>query len=296
MKNNFDNIEIDFESIKKKIQDFDSKKKTSIIPNIFKKYFVGFLIYTGIYKKLVNSSFIYKWFIEFEFFWRNFIGGRPLYFHDFHFLLGIYRQKFQLAKVEDNPSSDSFLKAWQNNQNLYLLFGAVRKYALEPFSFYRIEKYIKNGDNFLEYGCGIAPITYSLINFSSKKINYFYADIMQINTLYANYRLKDKADFIELHPTQYNLKLKKKLNVITLITVLEHLTDPIECLNFLHSNLTEGGYLIFDYIKSEGTGLDTVEALNERKGVLQFIKKNYELISGELSLDKSMGLTVVKKK
>lgn len=296
MKNNFDNIELNLTDIKTKIENFYNKENESLVPNILKKYFVGALIYFGIYKKLINSSIISNWFDEFEFFWTKFIGGRPLYFHDFHFLLGVYRQKFQSIHVEQKSSSDKFLKAWQNPNSLYLLFGAVRKYSLEPFSFYKIEKYLKHGDNVLEYGCGIAPITKSLITYSSKKLNYYYADIMQINTLYANYRLKNKAKFFELKPGVYNYNFNTKFNVITLITVLEHLTDPVACLEYLHSILNKNGFLIFDFILSEGTGLDTVEALEQREKVINFIEKNFEITSGKLYNDRSIGTTVAKKK
>lgn len=296
MKNNFDNIELNLTDVKKKIENITFEEKRTLFPNFFKKYFVGALIYFGIYKKLINSSIISAWFDEFEFFWTKVLGGRPLYFHDFHFLLGVYRQKFQSLYVEEKSSPEKFLNAWQNPKNLYLLFGAVRKYSLEPFGFYKVEKYLKNNDNFLEYGCGIAPLTKSLMTYSSKKLNYYYADIIQINTLYANYRLKNKAKFFELKPGVYNYDFNTHFNVITLITVLEHLTDPVACVQYLHSILNNNGYLIFDFILSKGEGLDTIEALEQREKVIDFVEKNFEIITGKLYSDRSVGITVVKKK
>ena len=295
MYNKFDNLNFDLTKLKKKIENEKIKKKP-FIPNIFKKYFVGFLIYTGIYRKLINSGLIDSWFVEFNYFWKKYLEGRPLYFNDFFYLLGIYRQKFQNIIVKDNPDQKKFLEPWQNSESLYLLFGAVRKYAYEPFSFFNVDKYLNNGSKFLEYGCGIAPISSSILNYSSKKTDIYYADILQINSIYAQYRLKGRAKFVELTPLKYDLNLPNDFDVITIRTVLEHLTDPLDCIKYLTSILKKDGLLILDYVISEGKGLDTIESLNQRNQVIEFIDKNFLVIDGSLNYDKTINIAVAKKK
>ena len=39
--------------------------------------------------------------------------------------------------------------------------------------------------------------------------------------------------FIELLPENYNLNLPNDFEVITIKTVLEHLTDPLDCIKYL---------------------------------------------------------------
>jgi hypothetical protein len=39
--------------------------------------------------------------------------------------------------------------------------------------------------------------------------------------------------------------------------------------------LRPGGVLVFDFIKTEGEGLDTMQAVRERDGVINFIQQNY---------------------
>tara|TARA_A100001011_G_scaffold369643_1_gene425142 strand:- start:2742 stop:3629 length:888 start_codon:yes stop_codon:yes gene_type:complete len=295
MKNSYDNLQFSLENLTKKLE-LEKIKKKKFFPNFIKKYIDGFFIYTKIYRKLISSGLKDEWFEEFNYFWKNYLNGRPLYFNDFSYLLGVYRQKFQNISVKDNPDKKNFLAPWQSSESLYLLFGAVRKYAYEPFSFFNIDKYLTNKTKFLEYGCGIAPISYSILNYSSKKPEIYYADILQINSIYAQYRLKSRAKFIKLEPENYNLNLPNDFDVITINTVLEHLTDPLDCIKYLTSILKKGGLLIFDYIISEGTGLDTIEALNQRSAVIEFISKNFLVLKGSLNYDKSINIVVVKKK
>ena len=295
MKNSYDNLQFSLDDLTKKLESEKIKKK-KFFPKFIKKYIDGFFIYTKIYRKLISSGLKDEWFEEFNYFWKNYLNGRPLYFNDFSYLLGVYRQKFQNISVKDNPDKKNFLAPWQSSESLYLLFGAVRKYAYEPFSFFNIDKYLTNKTKFLEYGCGIAPISYSILNYSSKKPEIYYADILQINSIYAQYRLKSRAKFIKLEPENYNLNLPNDFDVITINTVLEHLTDPLDCIQYLTSILKKGGLLIFDYIISEGTGLDTIEALNQRSAVIEFISKNFLVLKGSLNYDKSINIVVVKKK
>jgi hypothetical protein len=46
--------------------------------------------------------------------------------------------------------------------------------------------------------------------------------------------------------------------------------------------LSPGGLLFFDYIKSDGNGLDTVQPLRERKPTLEFIQENFDVIFGKI--------------
>ena len=103
MKNNFDCLHFNLDELKKKL--FIDKKisRKEFLPNFFKKYFDGFLIHFNIYKKLISSGLIDEWFEEFNYFWINYLQGRPLYFNDFSFLLGVYRQKFQNIVNEVYP-------------------------------------------------------------------------------------------------------------------------------------------------------------------------------------------------
>lgn len=296
--NTFDNLSIKIN----KLFEYKNYKKKSISKGfVFKflsRYLIGLLILTKVYEKLINSGFILGWFYEFREYWTDVLKGRPIYFHDFNFLLGVYRQRFQKVHTPNNADIKDFLFSWQNEHTIYQLFGAVRRFSYEPLHCYKYERYIKDGDKILEYGCGIAPITYSLIDYSLKrKLEFNILDIRQINSHYAKWRLGNKAKFIEAVPYENPLiNHENSFNIIFLITVLEHLPDPLNVIKNIHSSLKSKGHLLFDFILSDGEGQDTKEAIDHRKRVLEFIEKNFNLIDGNLSVNESIEFCVVQKK
>ncbi len=297
--NKFDNLSININEL------FDNNthinkniSHTNFLLKFFKRYFLAFLLFSKTYEIFINSGIFLRWFNEFKFYWTKVLKGRPLYFHDFHFLLGIYRQKFQKVTTPENSTEKEFLDSWQNKDTIYQLFSAVRRFSYEPLHCYKFEKFIKNGDKLLEYGCGIAPITYSLKNYSLKKnLQLNIADIRQINSHFARWRLSSDVNFIEIEPYKNPLMgFEENFDVVFLITVMEHLPDPLETVKNIHRSIRKGGYLLFDYILSDGEAQDTAEAVKQRKEVLRFIEQNFKLIKGNLFIDKTIDLAVVQKK
>ncbi len=146
------------------------------------------------------------------------------------------------------------------------------------------------------YGCGAAPIVTSMIKNKLSQYSYTIADIKCFPYHYAKFRLKQHGvEFIDIQPFEMP-KLSRKYDIIFLTTVLEHLPDPLEVIKMLYENLNNNGFLIFDYILSKGKGLDTMAAVKQRSVVLDFIKDNFEIVSGILQYESSMGTTVVRKK
>ena len=177
-----------------------------------------------------------------------------------------------------------------------MLFGAVRKYAYEPFSGFKVEKYLKNNDKILEYECGYAPVTEFISRYSNKiKIKLNIADINHINSHYARWRLPLEVNFITIKPYKDINLNDNSINVISLITVMEHLPDPLKIVKNLTRILKKGGYFIFDYILGDGDVQDTLASVRERPEVLKFIDENYELIDGQFLNNESMGTTFCRK-
>ncbi len=295
MINKYDNLMVNIDEM------FDTKYASNArkFPGFFKRllnrYATGMLIKFGLYSRLIDSGFIRSWFEEFKPYWLHVLEGRPIYLHDFYYLLGNYRQKFQYLETPDNATAKEFLDSWQKD-TLYLLFGAVRLYAYNPFFGYRHEKWISNGDNILEYGCGIAPITKFLLNYSVKRnLSITIADIRQINSHYARYRLGDAVKFIEIEPYK-NPLIDNQYNVVFMITVMEHLPDPLKTVENITNSLSKNGIFIFDYILGDGDGHDTMEAISQRVDVLNYIESRYDVMQGSIIRDESMGITVCRLK
>jgi len=298
VQNGYHEIKTDITTLHHDLQKTpDHYSRLSHVRGFFRRYFDKALFVSGLYKKCIDAGFYRGWFDEFNEYWVQALGGRPLYFHDFFFLYSWYRTKFQNVGITESDSHESYLEAWKDPRNIYLTFGAVYKYALSPFFYYHFRRYLKPGGKILEYGCGIAPITIALINDGyAKKLEFTIADILQHPYHFAKWRLKQYGvKMIDIDPPELPF-FSDVFDTIILMQVLEHLPAPRATIQHLTHSLAPGGYLIMDFMISEADGLDTKQALSERASVLEFLKNHYHICSGDLTLDKDIGLTILQKK
>ncbi len=312
-KNNsnlFDNLVVDVNKIyeqypeDRKIDPLTSKVKSTkgpfhkiysapVIPLKYRNYLWHFF-------RRINLD--QTWFEEFKHYWSNVLGGRPLWStHDFFFLRNLYRLK-QETHVPDTNDSNIHLEAWQRPDLIYQLVHQVYK---ESFSnavriISLLKKTKKQFHSILEFGCATAPITTSLLEFSHsfKKYNIFISDIKTISFHYGAYKFRNYSNVIPILLTPDNdflLTQDLKVDVICCCQVFEHLNKPMETMERFYNILNSGGFMCFDYIKSDGKGLDTQQGLRERERVIDFINKFFDIVHGDVDKDGSLGLTIVRK-
>jgi len=293
MANFYDEIEVDIESCHEEMtQNRDLCSRNEHYLGAFHK----FLYRKNHHHRFIDSGFFRYWFDEFYEYWNEVLGGRPLKFHDFFYLYSHYRRRFQSVEVQQGADKHSFLWGWQRPENIYLTFHFVYRFALEPFSFLPFRPYLKPGSRVLEYGCGLAPIVTSMIKSRLTKYQYTIADIRNFPYHYSKYRLRQHGvRFIDLTPYEEPLCVGP-YDIVFLMTVLEHLPNPVEVVEAITQSVRTGGHLVFDYIRSSGSGLDTQESVEQRPTILDFISSHYEIVSGNVDYDKSMGTTIVRKK
>ena len=70
-----------------------------------------------------------------------------------------------------------------------------------------------------------------------------------------------------------------------LLETFEHLPRPIAVVEHLHRALKPGGCLVFDYVRSDGTGLDTAAALRDRVPALELILKRFDIVQGRVTTE-----------
>ena len=105
---------------------------------------------------------------------------------------------------------------------------------------------------------------------------YTIADIQQFTFHYAKWRLKQFCvKIIDINPRELP-KFSQNYDVVFVMQTFEHLPNPLEVIKHITSHIEKGGYLIFDFMISDGEGLDTRQALDEREIVLCYIRENYE--------------------
>jgi SAM-dependent methyltransferase len=162
-------------------------------------------------------------------------------------------------------------------------------------------KYKSNARVIFEFGCATAPIMTSLFEFhpSAKNYKVYISDVKTISFHYAAYKFRQFANVIPILLSTENAFLPilpEPVDVIFCITVFEHLFGPLAVIKTFHQLLAPGGLLFFDYIKAAGDGLDTKQGVEERDAVLDYMSQNFNVLSGAISKDKSMGLTIIQKK
>jgi 2-polyprenyl-3-methyl-5-hydroxy-6-metoxy-1,4-benzoquinol methylase len=294
--NLYDNVCLEIKTIHNQLDN-------NIIKNIYKlrkgnPLFTGALYKWGIWERLVESGFFREWFSDFKNYWIDCLHCRPIYFHDFFYLYSNYRSKFSDVAVFEGADSKQFFDSWQSYANIYLIFHSVYKYALNPLSYYSYKKYLKPNMNVLEYGCGIAPITFSALKYGHlEKSHFTIADIQGYTFSYAKWRLSHvkNVKIVNIEPDKLPI-FPYKYDVVFMMAVFEHLPNPLDVVKYIYENLEENGILIFDYIKAEGQGLDTLESVRERKFVLEFIETNFEVLFGKINYENSCSTTIVEKK
>lgn len=301
--NYFDNIIIDINESHYEIDKYKPNKETYKSSFLFSKisfFITALLMKTKLQNFLVINGIKKEWFNDFNSYWINVINGRPLQVLDFFLLLHDYRKRQQYTESLSWTDSNQHVINWQNPNQIYAIFHNIRKLAISPIVGYKLWNLVKKNSNILEYGCSCAPY-YNCYNkfFSYLNCNWILADIPNFPFHYSKFHY-GKYTNCKLHtinPNIFHDPLGKKdcYDVIILTTVLEHLDDPVFVSNYLLDRLNTNGLLVFDYVLSEGTGLDTPNALLKREECLKLIMNRTSIIHGFINTEKDTGLCIVRK-
>jgi SAM-dependent methyltransferase len=266
-------------------------------------YLLGAQVKTGLHRRLVYGNLRLDWFQEFQDYWMGELGNRPIHPHDFYFLSGVYRQRAQTLYFEhlerpDLASDDKHLDAWRDSRMVSYLFLHAYRLALSPLRVHPFTRWVPRGGRVAEYGCGAAPIVTSLARYYRHlDLRLVGADIPHLLFHYA--RWKFRADrFVTMVPIQPNddAPLPGEYDTIFCLETFEHLPRPIAAAQHLHRALRPGGCLVFDYVRSDGTGLDTAAALRDRIPALEFILKRFDIVQGRVTTDGAHVEPVVARK
>lgn len=267
-------------------------------------YALGALVKTRLHRRLVYSNLRLDWFHEFQRYWVGELGNRPIHPHDFHFLAGVYRQRVQTTYFEhiEKPelaSDDKHLEAWRDHRSVYYLFAYTYRQALSPLRVHPFIPYVPRGGRIAEYGCGAAPILTALARrYRHLDLRLVGADIPHLLFHYARWKFENDR-FVTMVPIEPNddAPLRGAYDTVFCLETLEHLPRPIPVLEHLHAVLRPGGHLIFDYVRSDGTGLDTATSLRDRIPALQFVLDHFDVVRGRIATDgPDVQPTVVRKR
>lgn len=260
--------------------------------SLVRLYSLGALVKLGCHRRLVYANLRLDWFLEFQRYWVDELGNRPIHPHDFHFLSGVYRQRLQTIHFEqiENPalaSDERHLEAWRDHRAIYYLFSYTYRQALSPLRVQPFVGYLPRRGRVAEYGCGAAPILTALARrYRHLDLQLVGADIPHLLFHYARWKFRLDR-FVTMVPVAPNddAPLPGSYDTIFCLEVLEHLPRPLAALEHFHRALKSGGHLIFDYVRSEGTGLDTATSLRDRLPALGFVLSHFDIVKGRVTTD-----------
>jgi 2-polyprenyl-3-methyl-5-hydroxy-6-metoxy-1,4-benzoquinol methylase len=256
-----------------------------------RRYALGALLKCGLHRRLIYSNLNLGWFKEFQEYWTGELGNRPIHPHDFYHLAGVYRQKAQLIGIElgaeGDPPDEHLLDAWQDPAAVYYLFAHTYRLALSPLRVHPFIGFVARGGRVAEYGCGAAPILTAFARrYRDLNLQLVGADIPHILFHYARWKFR-RDPFVSMVAIRSSddAPLPGRYDTIFCLEVLEHLPRPIPVLEHFWNVLKPGGHLVFDYLRSDGTGLDTRTSLRDRIPALELIRDKFDIVQGTVLLD-----------
>jgi 2-polyprenyl-3-methyl-5-hydroxy-6-metoxy-1,4-benzoquinol methylase len=267
-------------------------------------YALGAQVKTGLHRRLVYADLRLGWFEEFQRYWMGELGCRPIHPHDFYFLSGVYRQRAQTLYFEhlerpDLASDDKHLDAWCDSRMVFYLFLHAYRLALSPLRVHPFTRFIPRGARVAEYGCGAAPIVTALArHYRHLDLQLVGADIPHLLFHYARWKFRGDR-FVSMVPIVPNddTPLRGEYDTIFCLETFEHLPRPVAVVEHLFRALKPGGCLVFDYVRSDGTGLDTAAALRDRVPALELILKRFDIVQGRVTTDGvHLDATVARKR
>ncbi len=304
--NYFDDIRIDIAESHRRFKNISRhtvKVKNLKFRNLIKLYFTRIALRLNIYEFFVMNGISRRWLSDFKKYWAEILNGRPFWNTlDFFMLLYDYRKRQQESSQLEWTTPSQHLSNWQQPKQIYSTLHSVRVCAENPIRCLELWKKVSKGMYILEYGCSLAPYYYCYHEFFSHlKCKWVLADIPNFPFHYAKYLYRNDPDleFITINENDFLNPLKEvtAFDVIILTTVFEHLDNPLFVAEYLLKRLKKGGLFVFDYIKSEGKGLDHPKSLEMRTDCLKYILDKTNIIYGKIkNINESIGLCIGQKK
>jgi 2-polyprenyl-3-methyl-5-hydroxy-6-metoxy-1,4-benzoquinol methylase len=274
------------------------------LASLARLYALGALVRLGWHRRLIYANLRLDWFFEFQRYWVEELGNRPIHPHDFYFLSGVYRQRLQTIYFEqiekaELASDERHLEAWRDHRAIYYLFAHTFRQALSPLRVHPFIRYVPRRARVAEYGCGAAPILTALARrYRHLDLQLVGADIPHLLFHFARWKFR-RTRFVTMVGIEPNddTPLPGLYDTIFCLEVLEHVPRPLAALTHFHRALKPGGHLIFDYVRSEGTGLDTATSLRDRLPALRFVLGHFDIVEGRVTTDGAhVGPTVARKR
>lgn len=169
----------------------------------------------------------------------------------------------------------------------------VRHKDMTVFHLNMVRNFLQPGMQILEYGCGVAPFSASLLTYLQDNVPLKIAlsDVDCEHFSFGEWRLRR---IIEERNLKAELSVKPimpdklpeydgYLDLVINFEVMEHVPSPVATLTNLNEQLRPDGIMIENFIRHEGPdedGPDLLSARRERVGYYDILRKDFTLLAG----------------
>jgi len=229
------------------------------------------------------------WFARFQSYWSQVLGGVKIDLGDYYFLRSTYRQKCEdrnrLSQIGWDDGTQH-LANWQHPANLFHTFHFALKDARVPVKggTSLARRTFGPGKRALEFGCGLAPMYAAWRRYYSHfPMQWTILDIENFPFHYACqlYGKDASCECVPVAVERMDAPLSGQSQGYDLIycqEVLEHSHAPLSTAQYLLDHLNTGGMLVFDYMKSDGHGLDTPAGVEGRQETIAYLRQYLDIV------------------
>ena len=170
----------------------------------------------------------------------------------------------------------------------------VRHKDMTQYHLSLLQQVLRFGGTFVEYGCGAAPYTHSLLNAIDPRVELtiYLSDVDCDHCTFGYWRAcktierrgLDRITLkqVEVKPGELP-QYENKIDAVMIFEVLEHVPSPLKTINNLYSQMNPGAFLCENFIKhdtNEGDSPDLYSAYLERSDYYTFLEENFGLAAG----------------
>jgi hypothetical protein len=201
----------------------------------------------------------------------------------------------EIWALSDRKNEEQIFQFYKDQGAWSAFRQVVRHKDMTGYHLQILSRILRDGSNFCEYGCGVAPYTNTLLNHIDPelKITVNLSDVECEHLTFGLWRAKKTIERrglknVTLHaaPVTPNALpvYPSPLDAIIVFEVLEHVPSPLKTIKNIQAQMSESSVLCENFIKHDHDGQDGPDlysAALEREEYYRYLQEKFVLVDGQ---------------